>query len=163
MFDSAAKPGISMSASLAAGVIVNYYTLNNVGPITVSGQTTPEKLREAMSALFVELGESVKPGYFTTEELEATKANRAVTTAFGMERSSEFSHTIGFWWSVSGLEYYMKYNDEMAKRSAGDLRAYANKYIVGKPHIVGVMMSPGDRRRINLTEAELAKMGAIVP
>jgi hypothetical protein len=25
------------------------------------------------------------------------------------------------------------------------------------------MISPGDRRRINLTEPELAKMGAIVP
>lgn len=152
-----------VDSGLWQGVIVNYYTLNNVGPITVSGQTTPEKLREAMAALFVELGESVKPGYFTQEELEATKATRAVTTAFGMERSSEFSHTIGFWWSVSGLEYYMKYNDEMAKRTAGDLRAYANKYIVGKPHIVGVMLSPADRRRINLTEGELTKMGAIVP
>ena len=150
-------------SGLWQGVLVNYYTLNNVGPITVSGQTTPEKLRAAMAALFVELGESVKPGYFTQDELEATKANRAVTTAFGMERSSEFSHTIGFWWSVSGLEYYMKYNDEMAKRTAADLRAYANKYIIGKPHVVGVMMTAEDRKRIKLTEDELAKMGAIVP
>ena len=53
----------------------------------------------------------------TPDELEATKANRTVTTEFGMERSSEFTHTIGFWWSVSGLEYYMKYIDEMAKRT----------------------------------------------
>ena len=152
-----------VDSGLWQGVLVNYYTLNNVGPITVSGQTTPEKLRAAMAALFVELGESVKPGYFTQDELEATKANRAVTTAFGMERSSEFSHTIGFWWSVSGLEYYMKYNDEMAKRTAADLRAYANKYIIGKPHVVGVMMTAEDRKRIKLTEDELAKMGAIVP
>jgi hypothetical protein len=57
----------------------------------------------------------------------------------------------------------MKYNDEMAKRSAADLREYASKYIIGKPHVVGVMMSPGDRKRINLTEPELAKMGTIVP
>ena len=152
-----------VDSGLWQGVLVNYYTLNNVGPITVSGQTTPEKLRAAMAALFVELGESVKPGYFTQDELEATKANRAVTTAFGMERSSEFSHTIGFWWSVSGLEYYMKYDDEMAKRTAADLRVYANKYIIGKPHVVGVMMTAEERKRIKLTEDELAKMGAIVP
>jgi zinc protease len=152
-----------VDSGLWQGVLVNYYTLNNVGPITVSGQTTPEKLRPAMAALFAELGESVKPGYFTTDELEATKANRAVTTAFGMERGSEFSHTIGFWWSVSGLEYYMKYNDEMAKRTAADLREYANKYIIGKPHVVGVMMTGEDRKRIRLSEEELAKMGAVVP
>jgi len=152
-----------VDSGLWQGVLVNYYTLNNVGPITVSGQVAPEKLREAMAALFFELAESVKPGYFTQEELEDTKANRSVTTEFGMERSSEFSHTIGFWWSVSGLEYYMKYNDEMAKRSAADLRGYANRYIVGKPHVVGIMISPADRKKINLSESELEKMGTVVP
>jgi zinc protease len=152
-----------VDSGLWQGVVVNYYTLNNIGPITVSGQTTPDKLRPAMAALFAELSETVKPGYFSQEELEATKANRAVTTAFGMEKSSEFSHTIGFWWSVSGVEYYMQYNDEMGRRTAADLRAYANKYIIGKPHVVGVMMTGDDRKRMKLTEEELAKMGAIVP
>ena len=152
-----------VDSGLWQGVGVNYYTLNNVGPISVSGQTSPEKLRQAMALLFFELKESVKPGYFSQEELEATKANRAVTSAFGRERSSEFSHTIGFWWAVSGLEYYMKYVDEMAKRTPADLRSYANKYIIGKPHVIGVMMTKEDRARLRLTESELAKMGEIVP
>lgn len=147
-----------VDSGLWQGALVNYYTLNNVGPITVSGQTTPEKLREALRMMFAELKASVQPGYFSQEELEATKANRAVTSAFGRERSSEFSHTIGFWWSVSGLEYYMKYVDEMAKRTQADLRAYANKYIIDKPHVVGVMIPAEDRRRLKLTEAELASL-----
>ena len=138
---------------------VNYYTLNNVGPISVSGQTTPERLREAIRAMYTELRASVEPGYFSDEELAATKANRAVTTEFGMERSSEFSHTIGFWWSVSGLEYYMNYVDEMAKRTAVDLRSYAKTYIIGKPSVIGVLISPEDRKRIGLTERELVLMG----
>ena len=152
-----------VDSGLWQGVIVNYYTLNNVGPITISGQTTPEKMRPALAALYAELAESIKPGYISRDELEATKASRAVTTAFGMERSSEFSHTIGFWWSVSGLEYYLKYNDEMAKRTEADLRAYAAKYIVGKPHITGVMISPTDRKRISLTAEELSRIGTVVP
>ena len=151
-----------VDTGLWQSVIVNYYTLNNIGPITVSGQTTPDKFREAMAALYSELNQSVKAGYFTQDELEATKANRAVSTAFGLERSSESSHTIGFWWSVSGLEYYMKYNDEMARRTAVDLREYANKYIIGKPHVVGVMMTAADRRRLKLNESELSSLG-IVP
>jgi zinc protease len=139
---------------------VNYYTLNNVGPISVSGQTTPERLREAIRAMLAELRASVEPGYISKEELDATKANRTVTTEFGMERSSEFSHTVGFWWSVSGLEYYMKYIDEMATRTAADLQRYARTYIVGKPFVVGVLIPPGDRKRINLTERELVLLGA---
>jgi zinc protease len=148
-----------VDSGLWEGVVVNYYTLNNVGPITVSGQTTPDKLRQGLAALFTELDESVKPGYFSQEELDDTKANRAVTTAFGTEQSSEFSHTIGFWWAVSGLEYYMKYIDEMAKRTPQDLRNYANKYIIGKYHVVGVMMTHDDRVKLHLTEDELAGIG----
>ena len=148
-----------VDSGLWQSVMVNYYTLNNVGPITVSGQTTPEKLRQGLAAMMVELGESVKPGYFSQEELDDTKANRAVTTAFGTEKSSDFSHTIGFWWAASGLEYYMKYVDEMAKRTPQDLRNYSNKYIIGKPHVVGVLMRHEDRVRIKLTEDELTKIG----
>jgi len=147
-----------VDSGLWQGALVNYYTLDNVGPITVSGQTTPDRLREALQVMFAELKASVQPGYFSPEELEATKANRAVTSAFGRERSSEFAHTIGFWWSVSGLEYYMKYVDEMARRTPADLRAYANKYIIGKPHVVGVMIPAEERKRIRLTEAELASL-----
>ena len=58
-----------VDSGLWQGVIVNYYTLNNVGPITVSGQTTPEKLRRGLAAMLLELDESVKPGYFSQEEL----------------------------------------------------------------------------------------------
>ena len=152
-----------VDSGLWQGVVVNYYTLNNIGPITVSGQTTPGKLRPAMAALFAELRETVVPGYITREELEATKADRAVKTAFGMERSTEFSHTVGFWWTVSGLDYYLKYNDEMAQRTAADLRAYATTYIIGKPHVVGVMMTGADRKKIGLTTEELMKSGEVLP
>ena len=149
-----------VDSGLWQAIGVNYYTLNNVGPISVSGQTTPERLRDAIRAMLTELRASVEPGYVTNDELAATKASRAVTTQFGMERSSEFAHTIGFWWSVSGLEYYMKYIDEMAKRTAADLQSYGRKYIVGKPYVVGVLLSPEDRRRINLTERELLLLGS---
>jgi zinc protease len=148
-----------VDSGLWQAVGVNYYTLNNVGPISVSGQTSPERLREAVRVMLAELKASVEPGYFSAEELAATKANRATTTEFGMERSSEFSHTIGFWWSVSGLDYYMKYVDEMARRGIADLQRYARTYIVNKPFVIGVMISPQDRRRINLTERELVLIG----
>lgn len=148
-----------VDSGLWQGVGVNYYTLNNVGPISVSGQTTPERLRDALRALMSELRATITPGYFTADELSATKANRAVTTEFGMERSSEFAHTIGFWWSVSGLAYYMKYVDEMARQTAADLQRYARTYIVGKPMVIGVLMSPDDRRRSNITERELLLIG----
>lgn len=139
---------------------VNYYTLNNVGPITISGQTSPENLRKALAALGTEIARFTDPGYFDAGELEAVKAHRAVTSAFDRERASGFAHTLGFWWSVANLEYYMGYVDNMAQRTINDLRAYAGKYIVGKPHITGVLIDPLSRKQLGLTTDELAK-GAV--
>jgi len=145
-----------VDSGLWQGVGVNYYTLNQTGPITISGQTTPEKLREALAALDAEIQRAVEPGYFTAEELKDVKAQRAVSSAFGVERTSGLTHTVGFWWSVADLEYFMGYVDNMAQQTPAALREYALHYIVGKPRVTGVLLSAEDRRRLGLTEAELA-------
>src|SRR5690606_26668005 len=111
-------------------------------------------------ALHAELRATLEPGYFRDEELEDMKAQRAVTTAFGQERATENSHTIGFWWSVIGLDYHFRYIDEMATQTAADLQRYARTYIVGRPRVTGVRLPRGTRERLGLTEAELATLGA---
>ncbi len=145
-----------VESGLWQGVGVNYYTLNHVGPITVSGQTTPDRLREALRVLEIELAATLEPGYFSAEELDAVKALRSVTTAFGQERASENAHTIGFWWSVIGLDYHLRYIEEMAKQTPRQLQDYARRYIVGRPRITGVMLPEGEQARLRLTEQELA-------
>ncbi|HEV2641340.1 MAG TPA: pitrilysin family protein, partial [Candidatus Elarobacter sp.] len=144
-----------VDSGLWQGVTVNYYTLNHTGPITISGQTTPEKFRAALAALDAEIRKLNDASYFDPEELRAAQTHRAVTSAFDRERSSGFAHTLGFWWSVASLEYYMGYVDNMAQQGIADMRAYADRYIVGKPCITGVLISPEGRRQINLTVAEL--------
>jgi zinc protease len=148
-----------VDSGLWQGIVVNYYTLNHTGPITISGQTSPEQLRDALAALYGEVAKFDTPGYFTSDELEAVKAHRAVTSAFDRERSSGFAHTLGFWWSVASLEYYMGYVDYMAQQSIGDLRAYARRYIVGKPHITGVLLAPEARQSLKLAPEDLVTVG----
>ena len=98
---------------------------------------------------------STSPATSRAAELVPQKQQRAVGTVLGLERASGFAHELGFWWSVAGLEYYMGYVDNMAKRTPADLRAYAHTYIVGKPHVTGVLLSPEDRKSLNLTKDEL--------
>ena len=158
--DALNQPGSQLprrlvDTGLFQSIGVNYYTLNQVGPITISGQTTPDRLKEAMAALQKEVESLAEPGYITPEQLAATKAERAVSTAFGFDRPSDHAHTIGFWWSVSGLEYYMGYVDNMAKQTLDDVRAYARKYIVGKPMVVGILLPPGVKADLGLRDADL--------
>jgi zinc protease len=147
-----------VDSGLWQGVGVNYFTLDHTGPITISGQTTPGRFREAMRALDAEISQFAQPGYVTAAELQHVKAERTVSSAFGLERSSELAHTIGFWWCVSSLDYFLGYVDNMANRSLADLASYATTYIVAKPRLVGVLMSPEDRASLKITEAELVAM-----
>jgi zinc protease len=145
-----------VDSGLFQSVAVNYYTLNHTGPITISGETTPDKLREALATLDQELGKVVEPGYFTSAELEAVKQHRIVDTMMQLERASGFAHQLGFWWAVTGLDYYYGYVDTMARQTPADLRSYGTKYIVGKPRVTGVLLSTQARQALRLTEAELA-------
>jgi zinc protease len=138
---------------------VNYYTLNQVGPITISGAVAPEKLRDAIAALDRELLDIVKPGYITKDAVDGVKQKRIVETMESLERASGFAHQLGFWWAVTGLNYFFGYNDNMARQTPDDLRRYASRYIVGQPRVTGVLLSPETRREIRLTEAELTGGG----
>jgi zinc protease len=148
-----------VDSGLFESIGVNYYTLNNVGPITIEGETSPQQLKQALAALRDELRKLNDPSYYTAEELEATKQKRIVDTELNMERSSGFAHQLGFWWAVTGLDYFFGYVDTMAKQTAGDLQSYAAKYIIGKPHVTGVVLSPDARRALNLTPQTLLDLG----
>ena len=158
--DALNTPGSTFQKNLVdtglwQGVGVNYYTLNQVGPISISGQTTPEKLRPALAALEREIARFSDATYVTPRELEAVKAQRTTSSAFGIEKASEIAHTIGFWWSVASLNYFMGYTDQMAQQRITDLMRYTTTYIKGKPRVTSILLSPEARKSITLTEQEL--------
>ncbi|HET9423746.1 MAG TPA: pitrilysin family protein [Gemmatimonadaceae bacterium] len=149
-----------VDSGLFQSIQVNYYTLNQAGPITILGETTPERLRDAIAGLDAELRLVAQPGYITSDELEPVKRQRTAGTIFSLERPSGFAHQLGFWWSVTGLEYFLGYVDAMARQTPADLQAYARRYIVGKPSVTGVLLAPDTRRALGLTESSLLQRGA---
>ncbi len=160
--DALNNPGSTFQKNLVdsglwQAIGVNYYTLNHVGPISVSGQTTPDKFRAAMAALDKELARFGDAAYVSARELEYVKAQRATSSAFGLEKASEIAHTIGFWWSVADLDYFMSYIDMMAQMRITDLMRYTRSYIVGKPRVTNVLLPKEARAYLQLTEDELIK------
>jgi zinc protease len=148
-----------VDSGLFESISVNYYTLNHVGPITIEGATSPGKLKAALAALRDELGKLNDPGYYSADALASTKQKRIVGTELSLERSSGFAQQLGFWWAVTGLDYFFGYVETMAKQTPADLQSYASKYIVGKPHVTGVLISPQARRSLDLTPAMLLDSG----
>jgi zinc protease len=148
-----------VDSGLWQSLSVNYYTLNQVGPITIGGVVAPDKVRDAIAALDRELLEVVKPGYITADAVNGVKQQRIVGTMESLERASGFAHQLGFWWAVTGMEYFYGYNDAMSRQTADDLRRYASRYILGKPRVTGVLLSAENRRALRLTEADLITGG----
>ncbi|MDE3126382.1 MAG: insulinase family protein [Gemmatimonadota bacterium] len=148
-----------VDSGLFESIGVNYYTLNHVGPITISGVTSPGRAREAITALEHEIAAFADPGYFSSAELDPVKRQRIAGTMFGLERASGFAHQLGFWWAVTGLDYYLGYVDAMAHETVPDLQRYARRYIVGKPHVRGVLIDTQANRAVQLTATELSHWG----
>jgi zinc protease len=93
--------------------------------------------------------------YISAGELEPVKRQRIVGTMFGLERASGFAQQYGFWWAVTGPDYFLGYVDAMAHQTLADLQRYARRYIVGKPHVRGVLIDRDANATVRLTAKEL--------
>lgn len=134
---------------------IGYYTQRNVGPITVFLVTTPEKAKDALKAAYAEIAQFASPTYFTNEELEASKGILEASDLFDREKPSEYAHTLGFWWSSTGIEYFRGYQRSLHAVSRADINQYVRNYIIGKPHVAIALLSADAKRRASLTEADL--------
>ena len=139
---------------------LSYYTLNHIGPISVFAQVAPEKILDARRAILAELTKLTDTSYITTKELDAAKRQLGINALYEREQSTNWSHTVGFWWAVAGLDYYRSYVPNMQRATKQDIARYVRQYIVGKPFVTGVLISPDARTKLNLTpEAVLAAGG----
>jgi zinc protease len=136
--------GLAYSASL------NYYTLAHTGPISLYLQVEPEKAVEAKRAALEEVTKMGDSTYVTAQELADAQSELGIQALYEREQTSEWAHSIGFWWSVAGLDYYRNYVPNMQRVSRGDLARYVRTYLVGKPYVAGLMMSPDAFKKTGL-------------
>ena len=86
--------------------------------------TTPEKAKAALKAAYGEIAQFSKPGYFTDEELENSKTILQSRDLFDREKPSEYAHTLSFWWSSTGIDYFRGYHKNLraVRRPTSPLR-----------------------------------------
>jgi zinc protease len=144
-----------VDSGLSSGVAFNYYTQRNVGPISVVMLTTPENAKAALKALYAEIAAFGSPTYFSDEELENSKTILENNDLFDREKPSEYAHTLGFWWSSTGIDYFRGYHRNLRSVSRADINRYIGTYITGKPHVGIALLSPDAKTKAGLTEADL--------
>ena len=125
-----------IDTGLTTGAGVGYLTQRNVGPITITAQTTAEKLKTALEAINAEVLKFDQPDYISDEELESAKTLIDVNETYSREKPSEYAHTISFWWASTGLDYYASYVEKVRQVTRADIKCYIDKYMKDKPRVV---------------------------
>jgi len=144
-----------VDSGLTAGANIGYYTQRNVGPIQILLVTTPDKAKAALKTTYEQIAQFDKPDYFTNEELESAKTMLESRDLFEREKLSDYAHTLSFWWSSTGIEYFRGYHKSLRAITRNETNRYVKTYIQGKPHITVALMSSQSKAAAKLTEADL--------
>ena len=144
-----------VDTGLVNGVAMGYYTQRNVGPINIIFQTSPDKAQAALKAVYDEVTHFNDKDYYTDDQLESAKALLEADDLYSREKLSEYSHTLSFWWSSTGLDYFRGYLGRLRATSRSDISRYVTTYIQDKPHIGLALLSPEAQEKIKIQNDEL--------
>jgi zinc protease len=144
-----------VDTGLVNAVEIGYYTQRNVGPINIVAQTTPEKAKAAMRAIYNEIAHFNDKDYYTDEQLENAKGLLEADDLYSREKLDDYSQTLGFWWASTGIDYFRGYLGNLRRTSHGDISRYITTYIQGKPHIGLALISDEGQQQAKLTPEDL--------
>jgi len=144
-----------VDTGLVTGISIGYLTQRNVGPINIIAQTTPDKARAATRAIYNEIAHFNDRDYFTDEQLESAKGLLEAEDLYSREKTSDYTHTISFWWASTGLDYFRGYLKNLRATSRADISRYVANYIQGKPHVGLAIMSEDAATKTGLKPEEL--------
>ncbi len=143
-----------IDSGLAFQVSVSYSTCKYVGPIQIFMVPNPAKVQEAYAKLNEHIKMWANEDYFTDEQLETAKNLLAIEQIRTKESTSSYVHNITFWWASANIDYYTTYVNQLKKVSKSDILEYVKKYVINKPKITGLLVSPEMKKSMSITDAE---------
>src|SRR5207253_2014536 len=110
--------------------------------------------------VIAELPRIKDPGYLSDEELHNAAHSIEIDLARQRERPSAYAHSITFWWTSAGLDYYRGYLDHVKRASRAEIGRFLDGYVLGKPFVFGAMLSP-EMAQKGLDRAHFEKLAGV--
>jgi len=142
-----------IDSGLAFQVQVGYSTCKYVGPIQIFLVPNPAKVKEAYKKLEEHIAMWDKLDYITDDQLETAKNLLAIDQTRERESTSSYVHSVTYWWASASIDYYTSYIDNIQKVSKEDIQRYVQQYIMNKPMVTGLLVSPDMKKSMNITDA----------
>jgi zinc protease len=99
----------------------------------------PQKINETIAKVDEQIAQWTSDTYFTDEQLETAKRLLAIADARSREKTSEFIHTVTFWWASASIDYYTNYVENLKKVTRADIQKYIAQYVKEKPRAIGIL------------------------
>jgi len=131
-----------VDSGACTGASISWYTQMNTGPITVSFDAAEDKADACVKAVLAELPKLKEATYVTDDEMKAAAHTLEVAQIKEREKPSSFASVLTFWWTSAGLDYYKGYVANVKKVTHADVARFMDTYVIGKPYVLGVMLSP---------------------
>ena len=131
-----------VDSGLAYQADLSYYTQKYGGPISLTVVPNPSKIEQCLAEVKKQISMFDDNNYFTDQQLATAKRQLEINDIRSQEITSDYVHTVSFWWTSATLETYFTYLDNLRKVSRQDIQDYVRKYIKNKPFVSGLLLSP---------------------
>ncbi len=126
---------------LATFASLSYSTNKYVGPISIFAIPNPGKMKECNQELMNQISHFGDADYFTDEQLATAKEIILRDKIRSMEKPSSLPSQLTYWWCSTSLDFLTDYTDAMLKVNRKELQQYAQKYLVNKPFVAGMILN----------------------
>lgn len=138
-----------LDSGLALQVNLSYFTEKYGGTISLTVVPNPSKVEQCLAEAKKQISMFDDQDYFTDEQLATAKRQLEISETREKEITSNYVHTVSFWWASATLDYYFNYITNLRKVSREDIQEYVRKYIKNKPFVAGLLLSPAMEKQLN--------------
>jgi len=142
---------------LATNVSVGYLTCKYTGPIQIFIVPNPNKLKECYAELLNQISMWNSPDYYTDDQLKDAKGILLRNDIMAKEKPSSLPSQISFMWCSTSLNYYTDNTDDYQKVTRADIKRYLDTYLINKPFVGGLIISPDLNKTVNAASFFAAK------
>jgi zinc protease len=142
---------------LASHARLSYSICKYVGPISILVQPNPDKLKECYEELMKQINMMADADYFTDEQLKDAKAVLLRDDIFDKEKPSSLPEQMSRHWCSTSLNFYTDLTNNYQKVTRADIQKYLNNYIIGKPMVGGIIITPELSKQYNVASFFAAK------
>lgn len=146
-----------VNTGLASSVGLDYTRSRYTGPISIFVVPNPAKVKECYTELMHQLSMWGNADYYTDEELAIAIATLKRDDVHAKEKPSNLHSLVSYEWCSTSLNNYTDMVDNYQKVTRADIKHYLDTYIVGKPYVAGMIISPDMNKTVNANSFFVAK------